>query len=87
MNIPLDVVLNVGALIAAVLVLAVTMKVVLNGQGKDITEIKDGMKTLLAKDAEQDVDIAELKTEQKAHKGWVERLEKWLVRLDERRSE
>ena len=90
MELPLDVVLNVAGLILTAVVLVVGMKYALNGLREDIAEIKGDLKTLLASDAEQDVDIAEIRTKQEAHKGWVERLEKWLERLQgiiERRGE
>ena len=48
------------------------------------------MKTLVASDADQNVEIASMKTRQEANEGWIGRLEKWLERLQgitERRSE
>ena len=79
----LELVLEVGGLVLTAVVLVVGMKFALNGLREDVREIKVDVKALLASDADQDVEIAELKTRQESHTSWVERLEKWLERLQE----
>ena len=83
MELPLDVVLNVGGLILTAVVLVVGMKYALNGLREDIAEIKGDLKTLLASDAEQDVEIGRMEERIETHTGWLERLQE----ITERRGE
>ncbi len=78
--IPVQIAIQIGGLAVTAVALVVTMKVTLNGMQENVRETRADVKKLLDSDRDQDVVLAGIHAEQEATKGWLRRLEAWLVR-------
>ena len=74
---------QVGGLIISAAILALGLKVAVNGMRIDVAEIKRDLKTLLASDARQNERLIAIETEADAKSGWIKRIEDGMNSLRE----